>query len=133
MHDHNVSHRDCGDMNIMMDAMQLYPRGYHPINIWLESNGKKSAKPLTRTQKPTKYFYVDFGLSHRFESFEARKKIPPIPGGDKSVPEFKNGGDRILQEPFATDVYYLGNVMKRLLQVRAKLSRYDALHQTLLG
>ncbi len=101
-----------------MDAMQLYPRGYHPGMIWLESDGKTSVKPLTRTQKPTKYFYVDFGLSHRFESYEARHKMVPIRGGDKSVPEFKDMGDRVPQDPFATDVYYLGNVMQRMLQVR---------------
>ena len=110
-------------MNIMMDATKLYPRGYHPINRWLEPNCKKKARPLTRTKSPTKYFYVDFGLSHRFESFEARHKLVPIRGGDKSVPEFKGGGDRIPQDPFPTDVYYLGNVMKYALQVRVKLSR----------
>jgi hypothetical protein len=114
--------RDCGSMDIMMDAMRLYPRGYHPANKWLEPNGKKSVKPFTRTQNPTKYFYVDFGLSHRFESFEARQKFIPIRGGDKSVPEFKDRGDRMPQDPFPTDVYYLGNVMRRLLQVRVNLS-----------
>jgi hypothetical protein len=101
-----------------MDATQLYPRGYHPGMIWLEPDSKKSAKPLTRTQKPTKYFYVDFGISQRFESYEARRKTEPIPGGDKSVPEFKDGGDQIPQDPFATDVYYLGHVMQRMLEVR---------------
>jgi hypothetical protein len=112
-------------MNIMMDAMQLYPRGYHPARTVRERDGKNWAKPLTRTQKPTKYFYVDFGLSHRFESYEARHKLPPIQGGDKSVPEFKDEGDQILQDPFATDVYYLGNAMKGIIQVRTILIRFS--------
>ena len=101
-------------MNIMMDADPLYPAGYHPVKTRRESNGKSWAKPFTRSQRPTKYHFVDFGLSHRFGSFEARHKLFPICGGDKSVPEFKNGGNGILQDPFPTDIYYLGNMMRNL-------------------
>lgn len=97
-----------------MDADPLYPAGYHPVKTRRESNGKSWAKPFTRSQRLTKYHFVDFGLSHRFGSFEARHKLFPICGGDKSVPEFKNGGNGILQDPLPTDIYYLGNMMRNL-------------------
>ncbi|TFY60098.1 hypothetical protein EVJ58_g5363 [Rhodofomes roseus] len=42
----------------------------------------------TRTEKPPKYYYIDFGLSRRYNPDDGPPRALPIFGGDKSVPEF---------------------------------------------
>ncbi|KAG1767444.1 hypothetical protein EDD22DRAFT_875894 [Suillus occidentalis] len=78
---------DCMWMNIMMDAKDLYVEPYHP------------------------YYIIDFGLSRRYDASEENPREYPIFGGDKTVPEFQNDSNVPLN-PFPTDVYYLGNVIR---------------------
>ncbi|KAJ7252088.1 hypothetical protein B0H12DRAFT_1202638 [Mycena haematopus] len=138
MHDHNVAHRDCNAFNIMMDGSQMYPEGFHPRAPKKKRDfysGK--AKFYTRTQRPPKYYLIDFGLSRRYETRDPPPLEPPIFGGDKSVPEHRftlNGiprlpTDEIVKEevppepcdPFPTDIYYLGNLIRLdFLQKRRK-------------
>ncbi|KAJ7140502.1 kinase-like domain-containing protein [Mycena crocata] len=109
MHDHNVAHRDCNGYNIMMD-------GYHaqrPKKKRDYCSGR--AKFYTRTQKPPKYYLIDFGLSRMYETRHPPPLEDPILGGDKSVPEFRfseDGDPPEACDPFPTDVYYLGNMIR---------------------
>ncbi|KAJ7148994.1 hypothetical protein C8R43DRAFT_925245, partial [Mycena crocata] len=118
MHDHNVAHRrDCSGPNIMMDGSKLFPNGFHP-----QAQKRKPdfysgrAKFYTRTQRPPKYYIIDFGFSSRYET---RNPPPldsdPIIGADKTVPEFQSsaGDPPKPYDPFPVDVYYLGNVILR--------------------
>ncbi|KAI0786629.1 hypothetical protein C8Q75DRAFT_808160 [Abortiporus biennis] len=47
------------------------------------------AKHYTRTAHPTKYYIIDFGLSRQYDPRNGPPLELPIPGGDKSVQEFK--------------------------------------------
>jgi hypothetical protein len=100
----------------MFDPTHLYPDSYHPIETDRSRNFVGQAKHFTRTQKPCRYYLVDFGLSRRYSpDEEPRESI--IRGGDKTAPEFKNPKGPI--DPFPTDVYYLGNMIREdFLEVR---------------
>jgi hypothetical protein len=111
-------------LNIMMDATPMYPQPYHPVSTtrlrdfshrgWFSLD----VPHYTRTQRPVKYYLVDFGISRRYDPNSGPPLEYPILGGDKSVPEFWLSLDDAC-DPFPTDVYYLGSMVRRtLLRVR---------------
>ncbi|KAF9814675.1 hypothetical protein IEO21_04970 [Rhodonia placenta] len=73
---------------------------------------KGTAKFYSRTERPTKYYYVDFGLSRKYDPADGPPLELPILGGDKTVPEFQGEGYNIAVDPFPTDIYYLGNLIR---------------------
>ncbi|KAJ8588515.1 hypothetical protein M405DRAFT_882102 [Rhizopogon salebrosus TDB-379] len=112
MHNNHVAHRDCMSRNIMMDAKSLYVEPYHPVEPRMKRDFSGHAGHYTRTQRPPKYYFIDFGLSRQYDAHENNPLEYPIFGGDKSVPEFQSRVDVPLN-PFPTDVYYLGNVIRQ--------------------
>ncbi|KAI0081952.1 hypothetical protein K474DRAFT_1655844 [Panus rudis PR-1116 ss-1] len=110
MHEHNVAHRDCMNFNIMMDPKPIFPNGFHPrhINQNYEVTGK--AKYYSRTERPPKYYLIDFGLSRQYPPGVKHPLEPIIFGGDKSVPEFVEPWNPC--DPFPTDIYYIGNMIQ---------------------
>ncbi|KAJ6496871.1 hypothetical protein DFH09DRAFT_1103500 [Mycena vulgaris] len=73
----------------------------------------------TRTQRPVKYYIIDFGLSRKFQEGEVPRTYI-IEGGDSSPPEFGTIQERLdsaiphkLLDSFPTDIYYLGNMIRR--------------------
>ncbi|KAJ3481139.1 hypothetical protein NLI96_g7865 [Meripilus lineatus] len=109
MHEHNVAHWDISSLNIMMDPRPTFPEMFHPGVISLSRDFKSYAKFHTRTSRPTKYLFIDFGNSERFEPGQERK-VTPLCGGDKTVPEFRKN-EKI--DPFPVDVYCIGNLIRR--------------------
>ncbi|KAJ3491002.1 hypothetical protein NLI96_g1020 [Meripilus lineatus] len=109
MHQAHVAHRDCNSLNIMMDPTNLYPDLFHPQvpNMSYEYTGQ--ARHLTRTAAPVKYYLIDFGISRKFDPADGPPRELPIRGGDKSAPEI-DSEEPI--DPFPTDVYYLGNMIR---------------------
>ncbi|KAH7889055.1 hypothetical protein F5I97DRAFT_1935427 [Phlebopus sp. FC_14] len=110
MHKHRVAHRDCMSLNIMMDARHLYIDAFHPVYPIMKRNFSGFARYKTRTQRPPKYFFIDFGISRRYDASVKHPLEDPIWGGDKTVPEFQNSNEP--RDPFPTDVYYIGNVIR---------------------
>ncbi|KAI0043012.1 hypothetical protein FA95DRAFT_503631 [Auriscalpium vulgare] len=110
MHERNIAHRDCTEMNIMLDPSSMYPDSFHPAKRSRRKNFKGKAKYYTRTQRPSKYLFIDFGLSRRYDPAAGPPLDEPLRGGDKTVPEHR---DRTkLCNPFFTDIYYLGNLIR---------------------
>ncbi|KAL1713756.1 hypothetical protein EV715DRAFT_267062 [Schizophyllum commune] len=117
LHENRIAHRDIHRLNIMMDASPLYTIPYHPIEQTKRRDVKGlAAASYTRTQRPVKYYIIDFGLSVRYDTLDPPPVEIPVLGGDKTVPEFKGddpskryGGLSKLYNPFPTDVYCLGN------------------------
>ncbi|KAI9509433.1 hypothetical protein F5148DRAFT_752998 [Russula earlei] len=106
MHERKIAHRDCAANNIMLDPSGMYPEGCHPIQI-------NRAKSYTRTQRPTRYYLIDLGLSRQYNYRDALDE--PLRGGNKSAPEHNHGN---LSNLFHTDIYYLGNLIReRFLRV----------------
>jgi len=96
-----------------MDASRLYPKGYHYARPSISPTGTDIAYPRRRRELPeVKYYITDFGMSTRFENGDSTRLVTGSEGQDKSVPELS---DTVPYDPFAVDVYTLGNVYKETL------------------
>ncbi|KDQ55744.1 hypothetical protein JAAARDRAFT_133573 [Jaapia argillacea MUCL 33604] len=116
LHSHFVAHRDNNEMNIMLDPTNLYPDSFHPVRQERKRNYKRGAKYYTRTQRPPKYYFIDFGISRRYKPEDMPPNEEIIVGGDSSAPEFQEANmDRTndMCNPFPTDIYYLGNMIRQ--------------------
>jgi serine/threonine protein kinase len=121
MHSNLVAHRDINFANIMVDAAPLFPQGWHFATVGTIDRNRDYTGPavhLSRSEVPVpvKYYFIDFGLAVQFDP-----KVPPASrlatsaiGGDKTVPEYQNGGEKRLTDPFATDVYYIGSMIRQI-------------------
>ena len=92
----------------MFDSSKMYPKGFHPVKIDRNRNFKGTAKAYTRTQRPPRYYFIDFGLSCQYLSRDAIDE--PLQGEDKSAPEHRSKRRR---NPFHTDIYYIGNLVRQ--------------------
>ncbi|OCH88105.1 hypothetical protein OBBRIDRAFT_735113 [Obba rivulosa] len=113
MHQHRVAHRDCMVMNIMMDPEPMFPNLYHPIFTDEKRDLSGKARYYSRTERPTKYYLIDFGLSRKYNADNLSPRELPIIGGDKTVPEFQGEKYDEASDPFPTDVYYVGNMIRQ--------------------
>ncbi|KAL5530902.1 hypothetical protein ACEPAG_3778 [Sanghuangporus baumii] len=121
MHKLNIAHRDCAELNIMMDADKMFPRGFHPtISIAEASPRIRLAKPRRRRDVSyVRYYYIDFGISVKFHRDDADKRVFGFIGQDDEVPELSQTEP---YDPFFVDVFILGNLFKKTF-----LERYDNL------
>ncbi|RXW11613.1 hypothetical protein EST38_g14242 [Candolleomyces aberdarensis] len=110
LHEHRVIHGDVSINNIMMDASGLYPTGFHPTRPDKKTDYSGYSSPkYSRTEKPPKYYMIDFGLAKKFN--EGDPILPTArPGTDRSVPEYYDKTKPI--NPFFVDVYCVGNMIK---------------------
>lgn len=68
-------------------------------------------KGYSRTRRPTRYLLIDFGLSRQYDPANGPPLEDPLHGGDRSAPEHQDG--KTPCNPFPTDVYYLGNLVRQ--------------------
>ncbi|KAK0464337.1 uncharacterized protein EV420DRAFT_1037382 [Desarmillaria tabescens] len=121
IHENNVAHRDGGFTNIMMDATHMYgPDSFHPRDRKLKYDFSGRARHRSRTEQPPRYYFIDFGLSILYKPDELPATVRALEGGDKSVPEFLADNPdwmkrTLKHDPFAVDVYYLGNAFRAFL------------------
>jgi hypothetical protein len=92
--------RDVVLTNIKLSPSGMYPQGFHPVQLNRSKDFKGRAKSYTRTQRPTRYYLIDFGLSHRYNSRNVSDQ--PLPGGDNTAPEQQFARPC---NPFRTDIY----------------------------
>lgn len=97
-----------------MDHSPLHDELVHPAVPSMVFDYSRSAeKPKSRTERPVKYYLIDFGNAHQSNTEDG----PPLTrisgrgyGGDLSVPEFRT---QEACDPFAVDVYRVGNIIKQ--------------------
>ncbi|OCB92195.1 hypothetical protein A7U60_g417 [Sanghuangporus baumii] len=108
IHSKNIAHRDCSDLNIMLDGTSMFPEGFHPVRQIMDRSSTKLAKYRSRCNSPgVKYYFTDFGLSSRFDDMDSEHLVT----GRRCqvyVPELS---DTIPYDPFAVDL--LGDVYKK--------------------
>ncbi|OCB89313.1 hypothetical protein A7U60_g3513 [Sanghuangporus baumii] len=96
IHGHNVAHRlwDLSDGNIRMDRRAMYgKKGFHPSDQDVEADDAlKLAKPKTR------------------RALDPRRLVAGNRAQDREVPELSS---IVPYDPFAVDIFTLGNVFKR--------------------
>ncbi|CAA7259338.1 unnamed protein product [Cyclocybe aegerita] len=113
IHSHNVAHNDCTGNNIVMDARPIFPNGWHPISDLYTPDYSGYTRSLSRIDHPVRYYFIDFGLSHRFLPGQ-RHVVKDYGGADQDVPEYE-----VLNpyDPFKADIYTLANIfMKKFHQ-----------------
>ena len=106
--------RDCTGLNLMMDGSDMFPQGWHPADPMMNRQYTADARHYMRTQRPPKYYWIDFGLSLQFNENDTNPKSLPMRGNDRTVPELQ-GKDyqSVALNPFPADIYYLGNLVRR--------------------
>ncbi|KIM31694.1 hypothetical protein M408DRAFT_64047, partial [Serendipita vermifera MAFF 305830] len=112
MHQQGVAHRDITVGNIMMDASELYPEGFHPVRQNLSKNGMAEVVGVMRTHAPVRYYLIDFDSAIAFEKGTPSKYkyAEGRTGRDEEVPEFKLNEP---YDPFKVDIYQFGNLLKK--------------------
>lgn len=107
-------------LNIMVDSRHMWPEPYHVMSPTMNRKYTDNVKkPFTRTARPPKYYIIDFGISRRYSPDDPNPQETIVEGGDRTVPEFKNG--HTPHDPFAVDIYYVGNVIREfILEVSSK-------------
>ncbi|KAI0745169.1 hypothetical protein C8Q76DRAFT_638697 [Earliella scabrosa] len=111
MHERHIAHRDCMTLNIMLDPREMYPQLYHFVATDSTPDYRRTAPHYSRTRRPCKYYWTDFGLSRQYDLDNSHPLEEPILGGDRTVPEFQEDASTP-RNPFHTDVYYLGNLIR---------------------
>lgn len=96
-----------------MDAEPLYPEGFHPVILSRTRDLETSAPYYTRANVsvPIKYYLADFNLSSRIPAGLPRQ-VTGRNCADKEVPELL---DDVRPDPYKTDVFILGNSLRRIL------------------
>ncbi|KAK7012631.1 hypothetical protein R3P38DRAFT_2550016, partial [Favolaschia claudopus] len=99
-------------LNILQDPTLLYPEGFHPVQTLMDPAYKHLSRPITRTECWPRYYIIDFGLSRRYDPAQGPPMEDIIRGGDKSPPEHLGAAYDLPCNPFPTDIYFLGNLLK---------------------
>lgn len=105
----------------MMDADAMYPGGFHAANQNMTPDYSGLAKHFSRTERPPRYYFIDFGISIRFspDDSDPRTRVDAWGGGYDHPPE--NRKENSEYNPFPADVYYMGNIIKHnFTEVRNK-------------
>ncbi|KAL0570540.1 hypothetical protein V5O48_011423 [Marasmius crinis-equi] len=111
MHQHHIAHNDIKNNNIMADTRPLYDVDLHPCSPVRSYDWKRNISAKSRTRRPINYFYIDYDLCEQYDPAAGpAQKMPPY-GGDQSIPEFTRNPHQPC-DPFAVDVYCLGNVIR---------------------
>ncbi|RDB24657.1 hypothetical protein Hypma_008222 [Hypsizygus marmoreus] len=129
MHRKLVAHADLTGVNIMMDALPIFPRGWHFVHSSFAPNGKEILKPRARIDYPVRYYIIDYDCSLRFHPGQS-PIIRGLGGRDNDPPELLG------REPFdhfKLDVFTLGNVfLKECRQKFLGLEFLDNLIQLMM-
>ncbi|KAF8508935.1 hypothetical protein BU17DRAFT_56469 [Hysterangium stoloniferum] len=131
MHENNVAHRDACWFNIMMDATNLIPRGFHHVDTH-SHDGNRYSKFTYKTRisvAPVQYYFIDFGLSSRFSSFEGRRLVIGTVGQNYFVPEFSSP---VPYDPFPIDIYQVGGVIMNLVEIYYGLNIFRPLAMAMM-
>ncbi len=102
----------------MMDARPLYPEGHHPVKRNHTPDGMYRISPLSRTDRPVRYYFIDFDLSVRFPDRGSTYVVGDV-GRDTEVPELS---EDVPYDAFKVDVFALGNLYyKEFYQVSPQI------------
>jgi hypothetical protein len=108
-----LSLRDCSPKNILVDATNMYPLGFHPVQDVFLDDVTTFAPVIPRLEAGVKYYFVDYGISSYFPAGSRRELVLGVAGRDQDVPELSNN---VPYDPFKVDIFTVGNVLLREFQ-----------------
>ena len=128
MHDMGVAHRYASIRSLIFAAHRLEETALIGTSNWIrqicsqaaftvlrymEPDLKRAVHPLSRlfASKRVQYYFIDFGLSRRYDPIDVSPLEYPVIGDDKTVPESRDDPDTP-RNPFHTDVYCVGNLIR---------------------
>jgi len=111
MHSKGIAHRDCSAPNIMMDATNMYPLGFHPVRDGFLNDVSTRAPVIPRSELGVKYYFVDYGISSYIPPGSQTVLVLGTVGRDQDVPELS---DEVPYDPFKVDIFTIGNVLREL-------------------
>ncbi|THU85941.1 hypothetical protein K435DRAFT_969298 [Dendrothele bispora CBS 962.96] len=114
LHKNHIAHNGIKHDNIMVDSSPLYRRLMHPTEPRRSYDWRSKGSPRSITRHPVKYYFIDFDLCRQYNPQAGPARELPGYGGDRSVPEFEVHPEEPC-DPFAVDVYRLGNFIRRFL------------------
>ncbi|KAK7448440.1 hypothetical protein VKT23_013703 [Stygiomarasmius scandens] len=114
LHSRYIAHNDIKHDNILVDSAPLYKVLMHPVVPYQKYDWSDRASRRSITRHPVKYYFIDFDLTRQYDLQAGPARERPIYGGDTTVPEFHARPDE-LRDPFAIDIYRLGNLIRRFL------------------
>lgn len=94
-----------------MDASEMFPQGFHPIYQGNGPDGFSRLRSRPRSLVKVKYYFIDYGISSVFTPGQPRL-VTGLDGRDRDVPELS---DVTPYDPFAVDVFLIGNMIKKAL------------------
>jgi hypothetical protein len=95
----------------MIDPKNLFPVPVHPVAINKSRDLVRTVRPFSRSERPPKYYIIDFGISVRYEEDQLPVTEDIVKGADKTVPEYET--PELKSDPFAIDVYLAGNLVRQ--------------------
>ncbi|CAL1706166.1 unnamed protein product [Somion occarium] len=112
MHEHLVAHRNPTCKNILSDS-KAKPINSKSLFSLAQSlrYGLRSVLFSSIANTP-RYYFIDFGLSRRYERDGVPYLDPPVGGDDETLPEWRWGDPEMESDPFAADIYHLGNIFR---------------------
>ncbi|KAF7313279.1 Protein kinase domain-containing protein [Mycena kentingensis (nom. inval.)] len=121
MHEHNVVHMDIAPQNMLMDESAVVPNGSH-FALQRTHDGEMGLFTWNDrcTASHLRYYYIDFGLS---EYFPEGPEEALTTGMLRTFPEIPELSYDVPYNPFKVDIFQLGLVIRKLVQVGLK-TRY---------
>ncbi|CAL1707719.1 unnamed protein product [Somion occarium] len=111
MHHNRVAHRHVVSKNFMMDPKPLYLDMFHPMDPSKTYDFTHQVKHRSRTAHPTKYYIVDLGDAREYSANSDKLCETALPREKSSAPEH-HVPEQTPYDPFATDVYDLGDMFR---------------------
>lgn len=97
----------------MMDATNMYPRGFHPVRSRYLHDLSTPAPFIPRSEVGVKYYFVDYGISSYFSPGSQERLVLGLEGRDQDVPELS---DEVPYDPFKVDIFTIGNVFREMFR-----------------
>ena len=101
---------DCVLHNFLMDPGEMYPEGFHPVQVAYKRNYSGIADYLPRSAVGVKYYFADFGISSHIPDTGHAGLVTGGAGRDRDPPELS---PTVPYDPFRLDIFIIGNMFKQ--------------------
>ncbi|KIY44929.1 hypothetical protein FISHEDRAFT_5416, partial [Fistulina hepatica ATCC 64428] len=114
MHRHNVAHCDVASGNIVVDEDYAHSDSSPSASSsrGLRFRGILGGRRRSEREKvlPLQYYFIDFGLSCAYTSYETRGVVYGVCGQHRDIPELS---EEVPYDPFALDMRQLGEMLAK--------------------